>query len=185
LARILPRALRAHWIITPATLVRWHRRMVTRKWTQPKAPGRPPLADELADLIVKLVPDNPCWASPGSRPRPGPPNWPESSPPTRLRPGASSLRGFGTHKCFKVDFLVSTGIGPQLKLFGQNGPVLASESPHTVPKLVDGRAVQQASASYCWLRGPGVSHLPALRGQGSPCHLLSHTRWGTRGELKP
>ena len=61
LARILPRALRAHRIVTPGTLLRWHRRMVTRKWTQPKAPGRPPLAGELAELIVKLARDNPSW----------------------------------------------------------------------------------------------------------------------------
>ena len=61
LARILPKALRAHRIVTPGTLLRWHRHMVTRKWTQPKAPGRPPLADELAELIVKLARDNPRW----------------------------------------------------------------------------------------------------------------------------
>ena len=41
LARILPRALLAHRIVTPGTLLRWHRRMATRKWTQPKAPGPP------------------------------------------------------------------------------------------------------------------------------------------------
>jgi hypothetical protein len=61
LARILPTALRAHRIVTPGTLLRWHRRMVTKKWTQPKAPGRPPLADELAELIIKLARDNPSW----------------------------------------------------------------------------------------------------------------------------
>jgi putative transposase len=61
LARILPRALRAHRIVTPGTLLRWHRRMVARKWTQPRAPGRPPLAGELAELIVKLARDNPRW----------------------------------------------------------------------------------------------------------------------------
>jgi len=61
LARILPRVLRAHRIVTPATLLRWHRRMVTEQWTQPRAPGRPPLAGELAELIVKLARDNPCW----------------------------------------------------------------------------------------------------------------------------
>ena len=57
-ARILPRALRAHRIVSPGTLLRWHRRMVTKKWTQPRAPGRPPLAGELAELIVKLAKDN-------------------------------------------------------------------------------------------------------------------------------
>ena len=61
LARILPKALRAHRTVTPGTLLRWHRHMVTRKRTQPKAPGRPPLADELAELIVKLARDNPRW----------------------------------------------------------------------------------------------------------------------------
>jgi hypothetical protein len=61
LAQIPPRALRAHRIVTPGTLLRWHRRMVSKKWTQPKAPGRPPLADELAELIVELARDNPRW----------------------------------------------------------------------------------------------------------------------------
>jgi hypothetical protein len=67
LARILPKALRAHRIVTPGTLLRWHRHMVTKKWTQPKAPGRPPLLDELAELIVKLARDNPRWAWSGSK----------------------------------------------------------------------------------------------------------------------
>jgi putative transposase len=61
LARILPKALRAHRIVTPQTLLRRHRRLVTKKWTQPKGPGRPPPAGELAGLIVQLARDNPCW----------------------------------------------------------------------------------------------------------------------------
>jgi hypothetical protein len=61
LARILSTALRAHRIVTPATLLRWYRRMVTKKRPQPKAPGRPPLVGELAELIVKLAKDNPSW----------------------------------------------------------------------------------------------------------------------------
>jgi transposase InsO family protein len=56
-----PRRCGAHRIVTPRTLLRWHRHMVIRKWTQPRAPGRPPLADELAELIVKLARDNPGW----------------------------------------------------------------------------------------------------------------------------
>jgi putative transposase len=61
LDRILPRALRAHRIVSPGTLLRWHRRMVAKKWAQPRSPGRPPLAGELAELIVKLAKDNPSW----------------------------------------------------------------------------------------------------------------------------
>jgi len=61
LSRILPRGLRLHRIVTPGTLLRWHRRMVTRKWTQPRAPGRPPLDDSLAELIVRLASQNRTW----------------------------------------------------------------------------------------------------------------------------
>jgi hypothetical protein len=61
LVRILPKALRGHRIVTPGTLLRWHRRMVIRKWTQPRPPGRPPLADELVALIVRLAMENRTW----------------------------------------------------------------------------------------------------------------------------
>jgi hypothetical protein len=55
LSRMLPKGLRLHRIVTPGTLLRWHRRMVTKKWTQPRSPGRPPLDDELVELIVRLA----------------------------------------------------------------------------------------------------------------------------------
>jgi putative transposase len=61
LARILPRALRVDRIVAPGTLWRWHQRMAARKWAQPRAPGRPPLAGDLAGLMVKLARDNPRW----------------------------------------------------------------------------------------------------------------------------
>jgi putative transposase len=61
LARLLPGHLRLHRIVTPGTLLRWHRRMVTRKWAQPRSPGRPPLDDELVELIVRLASENRAW----------------------------------------------------------------------------------------------------------------------------
>ena len=61
LARILPRALRAHRIVTPGTLLRWHRALVAAKWRQPKPPGRPPMPDELVALILRLARENRRW----------------------------------------------------------------------------------------------------------------------------
>ena len=56
LSRLLPRALRAHRLVTPATLLTWHRRLVSRKWREPRPPGRPPIPDELVALILQLDP---------------------------------------------------------------------------------------------------------------------------------
>jgi putative transposase len=61
LARVLPKALRACRIVTPGTLLRWHRRMAAAKWCQPRAPGRPPIPDELVALILRLARENRGW----------------------------------------------------------------------------------------------------------------------------
>jgi putative transposase len=61
LARVLPRALRVRRIVTPGTLLRWHKRLVARKWTQPRPTGRPPINDELVTLILRLTDQNRTW----------------------------------------------------------------------------------------------------------------------------
>lgn len=61
LVRVLPRDLRAHRLVTPATVLRWHKRLTARAWRQPKAPGRPPISDELVALILRLARENSTW----------------------------------------------------------------------------------------------------------------------------
>src|SRR5438067_7894660 len=51
LARLLPRPLRMCRLMTPDTLLRWHRRLVRWRWTYPRRGGRPPVEVELAVLI--------------------------------------------------------------------------------------------------------------------------------------
>jgi Type II intron maturase/Homeodomain-like domain len=61
LIRALPKPLKNHRLVTPATVLRWHRRLITRKWTFPNRTGRPPLPDEVAALIERLARDNASW----------------------------------------------------------------------------------------------------------------------------
>jgi hypothetical protein len=73
LTRLLPRHLRLHRIVTPGTLLAWHRRLIKNKWTYPNAPGRPPVLEEIRQLVQQLARQNPRWgtsAHPRRTPRP-------------------------------------------------------------------------------------------------------------------
>jgi hypothetical protein len=61
LSRVLPRPRWSSFLVSPQTLLRWHRELVRRKWTYPRRAtgGRPPIADGVRDLILRM--DNPRW----------------------------------------------------------------------------------------------------------------------------
>jgi hypothetical protein len=61
LTRLLPHHLRQHRIVTPATLLAWHHRLVTRRWTYSHRSSRPPSDDEIQTLVLHLAPENPSW----------------------------------------------------------------------------------------------------------------------------
>ena len=61
LTRLLPRHLRLHRIVTPATLLAWHRRIVKNKWAYPNTTGRPPVPEETRELVRQLARRNPRW----------------------------------------------------------------------------------------------------------------------------
>jgi putative transposase len=62
-SRALPRGSWASFLVTPSTLVRWHRELVRRKWTfrRKARPGRPPLDPELVWFILEMATENPRW----------------------------------------------------------------------------------------------------------------------------
>jgi transposase InsO family protein len=62
ISRALPRARWSCLFVKPETLLRWHRRLVAGAWTYPyRQTGRPPLDQELQQLIVRLARENPRW----------------------------------------------------------------------------------------------------------------------------
>src|SRR6266496_6040007 len=56
---------REHWsvfLVSPQTLLRWHRELIARKWTyRRRSPGRPPLDPSLRELVLRLGRENPGW----------------------------------------------------------------------------------------------------------------------------
>ena len=62
ISRALPRARWSCCFVQPETLLRWHRRLVAGAWTYPhRGTGRPPLDQELQQLIIRLARENPRW----------------------------------------------------------------------------------------------------------------------------
>ena len=61
LARLLPAVLRGHRLVTPRTLLTWHRRLIKRKWTYPNQSGRPGTSQEIRGLVLRLAQENPAW----------------------------------------------------------------------------------------------------------------------------
>jgi putative transposase len=62
LSRVLPRRSWRAFLVRPETLLRWHRRLVARHWTYPhRPPGRPPIAGEVRELVLRMARENTSW----------------------------------------------------------------------------------------------------------------------------
>jgi len=61
LIRRLSALMRGHRLVTPATVLRWHRRLVTKRWTYPNRSGRPPIDPIVIALIERMARENQTW----------------------------------------------------------------------------------------------------------------------------
>ncbi|MEV6874517.1 hypothetical protein [Amycolatopsis sp. NPDC051128] len=61
MVRLLPKALRTHRLVTPGTILRWHRRLVAAKGTYSHRVGRPPADEVIAGLIERMARENRSW----------------------------------------------------------------------------------------------------------------------------
>lgn len=62
LGRLLSRRVRAGFVVTPDTLLGWHRRLAARRWVFPqRRPGRPRVSRERELFVVRLAEENPTW----------------------------------------------------------------------------------------------------------------------------
>jgi hypothetical protein len=86
LIRRLPAVSRGHRLITPATVLRWHRRLVTKKWTYPNRSGRPTVDQTIAAMIDRMARENETCSSSGTA---------SEHPPSA---GSSSCGGYLRHR---------------------------------------------------------------------------------------
>jgi hypothetical protein len=99
LARLLPARRRHGFLVTPATILRWHRQLIGRRWTTPGSqPGRPAIPAGVRALTVRLATENPTWGyrastanSPDSATRSAPPRV-ENPQRGRHRPVSATVR---------------------------------------------------------------------------------------------
>ena len=61
LVRALPTMLWGHRLVTPGTILRWHRRLVATQWTYPNRLGRPPVDDTMVVLVERMARENHHW----------------------------------------------------------------------------------------------------------------------------
>ncbi|MCA1709894.1 MAG: integrase core domain-containing protein, partial [Actinobacteria bacterium] len=61
LVQALPTTLHRHRLVTPGTILRWHRCLVAKKWTYPHRVGRPPVDDAVTSLIGRMARENQSW----------------------------------------------------------------------------------------------------------------------------
>jgi transposase InsO family protein len=62
LSRLLPVDLRRLRLVSPRTLLRWHAQLVAHRWTYPRRqPGRPPIAQSIRALVLRMARENPRW----------------------------------------------------------------------------------------------------------------------------
>jgi hypothetical protein len=92
----LPASLRGHRLVTPATVLRWHRRLVTKKWTYPNHSGRPPLDPTIVALIERMARENQTWGYQRVQASCSDSATASVHPPSA---GSSSGAGYHRHRC--------------------------------------------------------------------------------------
>jgi putative transposase len=58
-SRLLPRSSWRSFLVTPTTLLRWHRRLIASRWTYGSRTGRPPIGGGIRTLVLRLARENP------------------------------------------------------------------------------------------------------------------------------
>jgi hypothetical protein len=101
-------------VLPPGLHVAWHRRLITRTWTYPNRPGRPPIDTDLRELVVQLARENPRWGPPHPRRTPAGPSSSSSFALSRTRgeifPSCAEINHSGGRHLARRKIAASSGV---------------------------------------------------------------------------
>jgi putative transposase len=167
----LPHPSRGARLVTPRTLLRWHRVLVRRKWRQPRGPrGRPPVSAEVRALVLRLARENPRWGH-------------------RRISGVLAKLGFGVSPSTVRRLLARAGFGPAPRSSGPGWREFLRAQATSIVACdfftVESVVLRRYYVLFFIAHASGASGSPAARqtrrARGSPSrHVTSAWSWRTR-----
>jgi putative transposase len=180
LSRALPRNAWAVFSVSPRTLLRWHARLVARRWTYPhKRPGRPPFERQTRELVLRLARENPGLGISADRRRAPRPRRQRLGDVGPLDPrGGGCAAGAAARRTELATVPAPASSGDRRLRLSHRRDAVAEADLH--PLSLERRRIELLASTSApdgaWVTQQARNLLMALDGRQQPFRLLIHDR---------